>query len=262
MQKIVTLLTDFGLEDPYLAAMKGVILSGYDEALSIIDITHLIPQGDIYEAGYILRDVYKFFPRETLHLVVVDPGVGSDRKGLLAETPSGSFVLPDNGLLSFIHDDDLEEMDLFELPFLRLERKVSNTFHGRDLFAPYVVRLLNDCRIGLKPCKDWVRLDIPRAVKQGNVIEGEVIRIDKFGNAISNISDELLGDEENYSLIRGEFASISFDGVYPFYSAAPEEKAIAIIGSNGCLELAIRDRNAAIELGITKGTKVKVVLGK
>ena len=132
MQKIVTLLTDFGLEDPYLSAMKGVILSGYDEALSIIDITHLIPQGDIYEAGYILRDVYKYFPRETLHLVVVDPGVGSDRKGLFAETPSGSFVLPDNGLLSFLHEDDLEEMDLWELPLLRLERKVSNTFHGRD----------------------------------------------------------------------------------------------------------------------------------
>ena len=130
------------------------------------------------------------------------------------------------------------------------------------LFAPYVVRLLNDCRIGLKPCKDWVTLDIPKANKQGSTIEGEVIRIDRFGNAISNISEELLGSEEDYPLIKGEFSSVLFEGIYPFYFAAPEEKAVAIIGSNGCLELSIRDRNAASVLGITIGTKVKVLLGK
>jgi S-adenosylmethionine hydrolase len=248
---VIALLTDFGTRDYYVGAMKGVILSIAPSAV-IIDITHDVPPQDIREAAYTLRSCYSDFPAGTVFVAVVDPGVGSGRRGLAVESEGYYFVGPDNGLLSFVLDD----ARVFELKnewYFR--RPVSNTFHGRDVFAPVAARL----SVGVQveefgpPVSDPVRLveGKPQVSEQG--IDGEVLHIDCFGNIVTNIkAADLLAVytiEINGKLIENH---------RKFFAEAESSEVFSIMGSAGFLEISIRDGSAAEMLGVRRGQKVSV----
>ena len=187
--RVITLLTDFGVQDAYAGAMKGVI-AGINPFANIIDICHTVPPQDIFSGAYLLYTAYKYFPRKTIHVAVVDPGVGSKRDIVCVETENFFFLAPDNGLLSFIIQDERPKSvhrvtnDKYFLPSL------SSTFHGRDVFAPVAAHL----SLGVKPQQLGIeinrleQLEIPSPTYKNGRIEGQVISVDRFGNLISNIT--------------------------------------------------------------------------
>lgn len=256
---IVTLTTDFGEGSRYVGAMKGSLLS-INPALSIIDITHAIPPQHVLQGAIALAEATLYFPEGTLHIAVVDPGVGSTRRILYAEIAGQRYVLPDNGLLSCLADlaepttmRSVENKDWFR-------PNVSRTFHGRDIMAPVAARL----SLGADPaelgplCTDFVRIALPQAEQVANKINGEVTEVDSFGNLITNITAEMLAD-----VPRGEGTRIHCDdhetfGVFEAYSDQPPMTLIALVGSGGKLELAIVDDSAKIMLGVGVGATVTV----
>src|SRR4030043_1300706 len=185
---IITLLTDFGLKDPYVASMKGVILS-INPQCTLVDITHQVSPHDIREGAFILAQTYSTFPKGTIHLAVVDPGVGSARKPILIVTKNYFFVGPDNGLFAFaVKRETLKQVVVLTNQKFFLS-EISSTFHGRDIFAPVATYL----SLGVKPesfgpsIKSWHEISFPDpAMKQGNLI-GEIVHIDTFGNLVCNI---------------------------------------------------------------------------
>jgi S-adenosyl-L-methionine hydrolase (adenosine-forming) len=256
---MITLTTDFGPSSPYVAAMKGVILSRNPQA-QLVDLTHAVPAQDIRRAAIVLDEITPWFPEGTLHVAVVDPGVGSQRKIIYARIGNQQYLAPDNGLLSrlarrtspstIIHVARPE----FWLP------RVSTTFHGRDIFAPVAAHL----SLGLAPealgdpLLELVTLDWVEAVVKRGKIEGIIESIDSFGNLISNITaDQLEGAP------RGEEVTVECDehetqGIFATYSDQPEMTLIALIGSSGKLELAIVGESAKIMLGVKVGTPITV----
>jgi len=190
---VITLTTDFGTYDWFVGTLKGVIADIAPKA-KVIDLTHDLPPGDIRGGAFALEAGCRFFPKGTVHVAVVDPGVGSRRKAIAVQTASGVFVGPDNGVLSwalakekFVAIQVLENEDYFLHP-------VSQTFHGRDVFAPVAAHLSRGVPIKKfgPALKDFVRLDWPEPRRQRGGVEGEVVYIDRFGNAITNIGSELL----------------------------------------------------------------------
>ena len=233
---IIALLTDFGTQDYFVAAMKGVILS-INKEVNIIDITHEIPPQDIGSASFILQSCYKDFPAKTIFTAVVDPGVGSVRRAILVETPEFFFIAPDNGLLSFVFEKR-KKYKVFEISNEKFFRpSVSQTFHGRDIFAPCAAHLSQ----GFKPSEfgneinDAVVLkkQNPRRVSK-NTIEAEVISIDRFGNLITNLKAEDLPDrfylEINNQKIKKQRR---------FFAEAEAGELFMITGSAGFLEIAV-----------------------
>jgi S-adenosylmethionine hydrolase len=252
---VVTLTTDFGLRDPYVAVMKGVIL-GLAPQTRLVDITHGIESHDIVGAALVLEAAVPFFPDGTVHLAVVDPGVGTARRELVVATETAAFVAPDNGLLTpvFAHDG----WRAFELsaPDLRLPR-VSRTFHGRDVFAPAAAHLALGVapeRFG-PPVDDPVRLSWPEVREVGGTVAGAVLHVDRFGNLITSIAGdavEQLGGEVSI-LIAGR--RLPLVGTY---ADLPRGAAGALIGSSNRLEVAVREGSAAAVLKARRGTPVAV----
>jgi len=245
---VVALLTDFGMQDYYVAAMKGVILS-IDTNANIVDITHKIPPQDVATASFILKACYKDFPRGTIFVCVVDPGVGSDRRALVVETDSYKFVAPDNGLLDGVLSEsvDFRAFSITNRKYMR--RDVSNTFHGRDIFAPVGGHLSK----GVPPSAfgEPVALDIEDISKNSSAspTDAKVIHIDHFGNLITDIRNEELPND----------AALEIDGrlitkVYDFYAQARVGELFLIKGSSGLVEISLRDGSAQAELGIERGS--------
>ena len=256
---IITLLTDFGRDSPYVAAMKGVMLSINPRA-TLVDLTHGIGPQNVREAAIVLDETASWFPPETIHVAVVDPGVGSDRKIVYARLGDWQFLAPDNGLLSRlarrIAPSTIRTVSeaQFWLP------TVSATFHGRDIFAPVAARLslgLDPERLGPQQA-DLVTLDWPEVALTQGKLEGRIEAIDSFGNLISDITaDKLEG------VPRGEDVTIECDehqtqGIFRAYADQPEMTLIALVGSSGKLELAIVGDSAAIMLGVRVGTPLSV----
>jgi S-adenosylmethionine hydrolase len=259
--RIVTLLTDFGTQDHYVASMKGVIL-GINPRCTLIDISHQVIRHDVRQGALILANGYSTFPRGTIHLAVVDPGVGSPRKPILFVTKNYFFVGPDNGLLSLAAEKDgvkkaivLSNQGFFRVP-------VSTTFHGRDLFAPVAGHL----SVGIqpkvlgRPITSWVKLDLgePRMVK-GDLV-GEVSHIDVFGNVVTNIHQEVLN---RFAKKRPMVISVGkrvIRGLKRSYWEAKKGELLALIGSGGFLEISIREGNAEKALKSRQGDKVRIRL--
>jgi S-adenosylmethionine hydrolase len=248
---VIALLTDFGTRDYYVGAMKGVILSVAPSAV-IVDITHEVPPQDIREAAYTLRACYRDFPAGTVFVAVVDPGVGSGRQALAVESGGYYFLAPDNGLLNFVLDD----ARIFELTNKRFFRgPVSNTFHGRDIFAPVAVHL----SLGVKieklgpPVSDPVRLVEGKPAISENGIEGEIIHIDRFGNIVTNI----LGADLP-TAYRVELGGAVIEDHRRFYAEAGKDEVFSIIGSVGFLEISVRDSSARDTLQVRIGQRVYV----
>ena len=277
--RIITLTTDFGASDVYVGVMKGVILNINPEA-QIVDITHAIPPQDIHEAAFTIHAAHRFFPKDTIHLIVVDPGVGSSRQAIVCHTDSAFFVCPNNGVLSYVLQDvemeDIPDSVVIENPTYLLPQ-VSNTFHGRDIFAPVAAHIsigVSLKEIGI-PIHNLVRFPISTAQCSDNVLTGQVIKIDSFGNLITNISEEMLGTflfspTQNKVLVdilckhadSAEFeirvGTTCLKKLNRSYAESEAGESLAIIGSFGLLEIAVNLGNAGTRYGLKRGDTVIV----
>ena len=265
---IITLLTDFGLRDGYVAIMKGVILGIAPEA-RLIDFAHDVAPQAVGEAAYLLQTGYRYFPPGTIHVVVVDPGVGSERRAIAVRTPEAFFVGPDNGVLAgIVHDAQREhgaEVEVVELREPRFWRStVSRTFHGRDIFAPVAAHLLTGVPLGslgpalhvVTPCS----VEEPLLDYRG-ALRGEIVHVDRFGNCITNITTEHLRLHGIGEQLVVEIADQRLQGLLETYSVATVGMPFALIGSSDHLELAVRNGSAARTLGVVAGDRVRVSSG-
>jgi len=256
---ILAFLSDFGLKDPYVGIVKAVML-GINPALQIVDISHQIAPQNVMEGSFVLGSAFREFPIGTTFLNVVDPGVGSQRIGLLAVTEHYAFLAPDNGLLSMVFRYSpkvtcfsIENSQYFRHP-------VSNTFHGRDIFAPVAAHLT----CGVAPhsfgpsCRSPVRFQWPEPIVKDQYIEGEVIYIDGFGNLVLNVSADLLRHRRP---IRKQFR-INIKGMelslLNTYSDVARGETVALIGSYGYLEVAVNQGSAAEILAARVGEPVVI----
>jgi len=257
---IITLTTDFGESDSYAAMMKGVILSINPDA-KIIDVTHQIPAGSIQEGGLIIKESYTYFPSDTVHVGVVDPGVGGKRRPIAVLADNHFFVGPDNGLFSPIIE--AQRIDIIHLKEKRYWRHtISRTFHGRDIFAPVAAHL----SLGVNPFLMGEEIDnpttlaypLPRESKTDLV--GEVIRVDHFGNLITNITREHLSPFLASKALIITVGSLTLKKICTTYNDVPEGQPLALIGSSNLLEIAINMGNAQNDLceKCKIGTKVTI----
>jgi S-adenosylmethionine hydrolase len=260
-RSIITLLTDFGTRDHYVASMKGAILN-INPRCTLVDITHHVKSHDIEEGAFILANAYPFFPKGTIHLSVVDPGVGGSRKPILAVTTNYFFVGPDNGLFTLV----LKKEKVKQVVSLTNQKyflsQVSTTFHGRDLFAPVVGHL----SLGLRPnsfgkeVHTWTKLIFQKPRVEGMNLLGEILHIDTFGNLISNIDEKRLLHflKKNAFIIR--IGKKTIQGLKKWYWEGKENEAIALLGSGGFLEISVREGSAQKMLKVKRGDPITVVI--
>ena len=255
MNSNIALLTDFGTKDYFVGAMKGAILS-INERTNIIDITHEIPPQDVLSASFTLRACYKDFPFKTIFVAVVDPGVGSKRKAILVETENYCFIAPDNGLLSFVFEEEkIRVLELTNKNFFSAD--VSRTFHGRDVFARVAAHLskgVNPNEFGAE-IKDFIHIKTakPRKISEQE-IEADIIHIDHFGNLITNLKQTDL--PENFMLkINGKI----INKLQTFFAEAERSELFIILGSAGFLEIAAFQDSAEKLLNVQINQKVLLV---
>ena len=271
MGGIITFTTDFGLADSYVAAMKGVVL-GINPEAKLVDICHSIRPQNISQAAFVLSTVYEFFPHRTIHLVVVDPGVGTERSAIILRTPSADFVAPDNGVLSYIIQHystgpadanrqqivpgtGLEAVAITRPQFWR--SPVSPTFHGRDIFAPVAAHL----SLGVPPADfgeavtSLTVLPLPRPYQAPDgTLVGHILHIDNFGNLITNIRDSDL--PQKAQAITVEIGNEKISGLSRTYGTG--EGLLALIGSSGYLEISLKEGDAGTFLSAEAGDEVKI----
>ena len=258
MSGIVTLTTDFGTRDPYVAQLKGVLLARC-EGLRIHDLTHEIAPQDVLEGALFLAAAVPAFPPGTVHLAVVDPGVGTARRAIAASVSGQHVVCPDNGLLTLLaRRATIEEIRSIEHPSLRRE-PVSPTFHGRDLFAPAAAFLACGGALEeLGPQLDaLVELPLPRPRAEGARLAGEVLHVDRFGNAITNLARSDIEAVAGGRAVRVEAGGRLLPLAHTYGDVAVGE-ALALVGSADLLELAVREGSAAATLGLARGSEVTV----
>jgi S-adenosylmethionine hydrolase len=253
---LITLLTDFGDRDSFVASMKGAILTINPQA-TLVDLSHHVPPHSVEDAAYLLNSCYRYFPEGTVHVAVVDPGVGSARRPLIAKSEGFFFLAPDNGLLTHILADN-SDMEVCEIENedYRL-RSSGHTFDGRDLFAPAAAwltrqqpfasfgRLIADCKTFTIAKPTWEAL----------ALVGEVVHVDRFGNLISNITVNHL--EEVRSITRRQVRTIcigkhKIEGLVASYSDGTPDRPHALVNSNGLVEIFIKEGSAASSLGVGK----------
>ena len=297
---VITLLTDFGNQDAYVGIMKGVI-AGINPFANIIDICHNIPPQDIFQAAYLLYTSYKYFPKKTIHVAVVDPGVGSKREIVCAETQDYLFLTPNNGLLSFIIQEEKPKCiirvtdDKYFLP------SPSSTFHGRDIFAPVAARL----SLGIKPqqlgpkINQLDQLEIPKPeYKKTGQLEGQIIYIDRFGNLVTNITrgyiEQHIGNQTQnrgqgsgvrgrklevrgrtpgtlkktpkkslllYNTVETTIGRKKIIGLSKTYMDVKAGDPLVLFGSAGFLEVSINQGNAQKYFRVDRGNKIRVEMG-
>jgi len=276
MKAVITLTTDFGMADAYVAAMKGVLL-GINPEAELVDICHSIKPQNIPQAAFVLGAVYQYFPKKSVHLVVVDPGVGSERRAIILRVPQGCFVAPDNGVLSYIVQQSLAEsitergivsikkglkpgadIDAVQITNPRFWRAmVSPTFHGRDILAPVAAAL----SLGFPPIEfgepitsvEMLPVPVPYKRPDGSLL-GHIIYIDGFGNLVSDIkSDDLPGDGQAVAVEIKEEIILGLSHTY-----AQGNGLLALIGSSGYLEIALKGGSAGSLLDAQVGDEVRL----
>lgn len=260
MTPVITITTDFGLQDGFVGIMKGVAL-GIQPCLQFVDITHDIKPGDIHAGAWVMANAYRYFPQGSVHLAVVDPGVGSQRRGIVITNGRHSVVCPDNGLITYLLDDRDPQWHAFEITNSELMLPVvSKTFHGRDVFAPVAAHLAsglpaND--VGPKmEIANLVRFEKPAANGDTRKVCGCVVYIDRFGNLITNISGDLASKASSCRIA----AAATDVAMGATYADANRGEPIACTGSHGYLEIAVNGGSAANEFGAGVGTPVTVVM--
>lgn len=263
---IITLTTDFGLNDHFVGTMKGVILSIEPEA-QIVDISHAVQAFDVLDAALTISQAYDYFPTGTVHMVIVDPGVGTARRPIVVTTERHNFVAPDNGVLSLVYQKEQRIHARQVTAEHYALQPISNTFHGRDLFSPvaaYLAKGVDPAKFG-EEVSDFVRFNAPKP-KPANesTLRGVVLKVDRFGNLITNITPEdvpmLFGEPPApFKIVVGKREIMEIKTAYA--QGAPGE-IFGILGSMGFLEIAANRGSAAQALGVGKGTDVSIVLGQ
>jgi S-adenosylmethionine hydrolase len=252
----ITLLTDFGSTDGYVAAMRGVIASTAPGAV-VEDASHDIPPGDVYAAAWALGRYWRLYPEGTIHIVVVDPGVGGARRALAAECAGRFLVAPDNGVLThaFVECESKRVVAIENAAHMR--QPVSATFHGRDIFAPAAAYLANGGKLEAlgNRVADPILLPWPKATQTRDAYRGEVMHVDRFGNLITNVPARALDNAESVVVAGNTVSEIGGT-----YSAVEPGGVLALVGSADLVEIAVRDGNAAEALAVGRGAKVVVVL--
>jgi len=259
---LITLLSDFGLRDPYVAEMKAVILTLCPEA-RIIDISHFIEKFDVRMGAFVLASAARYFPKDTIHVAVVDPSVGTRRRGVLVATKHAFYIGPDNGLLMLAAQRDaIMHVYSIKNPKLMLTR-VSSTFHGRDVFAPAAAHLANGTPPGYfgREIKDYVVPHFATPLQRGDKIVGEILHVDDFGNIITNVmrrvfEKTLFKPKEPLCLRLGK-KSFRANLCSAYGDVAPEV-ALVLIGSHDFLEIAVNQGNAAKKFRVKTGDRVVV----
>ena len=263
---IITLTTDFGLKDGNVGVMKGVIWGICPQA-QIADLSHLITPQNIREAALILARSAPYFPKGSIHVVVVDPGVGTERRPMVARIGDWFYVGPDNGTITMLLE--YGEQEDWEIELVHLNKpgfwlpEVSHVFHGRDIFSPVAAHLANSVpfrELGMT-INDPVRLELPKPKRTSAGWLGEIIHIDHFGNLVSNIRIEHLGDIlNNKQDITVKLCDTKMDGVVNTFGERPEGELIALFGSNGNLIVSVVNGNAAVRLNARIGVNIEVIL--
>jgi hypothetical protein len=267
---IITLTTDFGTEDAYVPAMKGAMLSIAPDA-RLVDVTHAVAPQDVMESAFVLQAAQPYFPTGTVHLVVVDPGVGTERRAVALRHDDHWFVGPDNGLFPLVFDgatpDAAVELDH---PDAWRTETPSTTFHGRDIFAPAAAHLaagrsLDD--IGT-PIDTLEHLQWARPIVEPETVRGRIVHVDHFGNCITNIRRSTLAEAldldgevtaDSFPSIKGYVGSTILEQIRATYGAVPEGEPLLLFGSTDFLEVGVNGGNAAELLDIRKGDSVEVV---
>jgi S-adenosyl-L-methionine hydrolase (adenosine-forming) len=255
---ILTLTTDFGLADHYVGVMKGVILDICPRA-RIIDLSHEVPAYDISQGSYIIESSWRYFPRDTVHVVVIDPGVGSSRRPILIEAGGQYFVGPDNGVLAPIYAcAKCKVRVISNKKYYR--RPVSRTFHGRDIFAPVAAHLAAGVppgRVGTT-VKNYVRTAPQQPIQSGKrKWSGSVMRIDRFGNLITNFEAGAFPDLERFTLTAGQ---VKISRLARSYAECKPGELLVIAGSSGHLEISMNQGSAAQKLKIEPGAPLELLL--
>ncbi len=273
--RVITFTTDFGSTDAYVAEMKGVAL-GIAPGTMFVDVTHDIPPQDINHGAFVLGSAYRYFPNDAVHVAVVDPGVGTQRRAVVLVTPKGRFVGPDNGLFSYVLKDylSIDEFQFGSIEFAQpllisvpfgcrayeltnpryWHHPVSDTFQGRDIFTPVAAHMASGAQPEIfgKPISELTILNLFTLQRSHGTVEGRVIHADHFGNLISNISGDVLPAENAVV----ELADVTIAGLSKTYGDA--DALLALIGSHGYLEIAEKGGTAARRLGVEVGATIKV----
>jgi S-adenosyl-L-methionine hydrolase (adenosine-forming) len=248
----ITLLTDFGTTDSYVAEVKGVLLTRAPAA-ALVDISHGVPPGDVRSAAYILGRTWHRFPEGTVHLVVIDPGVGSGRAALAFRARHHFFVGPDNGVFTPVLQDTAVEIIALPTP-----PAASPTFHGRDVFAPAAADLARGASLStLGTFFPGIpqRLAITAPHVEGRAVIGEVVYVDRFGTLITNLTSELVPFSAKV-----ELEDLDLGGLKRTFSDVATGGLLAFVGSGGAIEIAVRDGSAASRLGIGIGARVRATV--
>jgi S-adenosylmethionine hydrolase len=252
---LVTLTTDFGVGSSYVAALKGSLL-GVNPAASLLDLTHALPPQDLVATAYFLADALPWFPAGAVHVVVVDPGVGTERALLCVAWNGSTLLVPDNGCWTPLLTDTGPPPEVYRLTDRRFWRsEVSPTFHGRDILAPvagHVSRGVRPADLGPRVA-DWVMLRLPQPVNTADGVRGEVVLVDRFGNLVTNIRAPGLPQAAQVRLLGGEAVRL-----VRTYGEAEPGAVVALIGSSGRLEVAAVNGSAAARLGLGVGAAVTV----
>ncbi len=262
---VITLMTDFGIKDGNVGVMKGVIW-GICPTAQISDLSHLIQAQNIREAGYILARSVPYFPKGSIHVVVVDPGVGTQRRPMAAQIGDWFYVGPDNGTITVLLERAQQEG--WETKFIELNRPqywlqaISHVFHGRDIFSPVAAHLANGVHLSElgTPFTDPVRLQLPKPVETESGWRGQVIHIDHFGNVSSNIRIENIGAAmQSKEKIVVRLNGVDINGMVNTFGERPVGELVALIGSTGNLGIAVVNGSAQQKLGTKVGDNVEVV---
>ena len=256
---LITFTTDFGTRDWFVSTMKGVVL-GINPRANIVDVTHEIPPGDVRSGAFALMASYRYFPKGTVHVAVVDPGVGGSRRAIAVQTKNYTFVGPDNGVLSWaLARERIKGVRLLENRKYFLG-SVSRTFHGRDVFAPVAAHMrrgLPTNHLG-RALTDFVRLPWPEPKLSRNEVRGEIVYIDRFGNGITNIQAESLVHLRTPVHCEVSGRRKMRCTLAEFYSAVASRQPVTVIGSSGFLEIAVNSGSAERQYGLHTGNKVIV----
>jgi len=258
---VVSLITDFGLRDNFVGVMKAVILK-INPRVRFVDVCHDINPQDTLEAAFLLKSAYKFFPRHSIHLVVVDPGVGSKRKAILVRTKNYIFIGPDNGVLSFALKEE-RPLEIIEISndkyFLKT---VSSTFHGRDIFAPVCAHISKkeDIRKFGRPRGMLQTLDLPKVRISSRQLWGEIIYIDRFGNLVSNIDKQTISIFTKKRKFKINIKNRTINSLSLGYFEGKASGPMALIDSFGYLEIAVNGDSASRILRAGKGEKIRVTV--
>ncbi|HEY6253375.1 MAG TPA: SAM-dependent chlorinase/fluorinase [Candidatus Angelobacter sp.] len=263
-QRIVTLTSDFGLIETYVGVIKGVIL-GIHPGVELVDITHSVQSFDILDGALAISQAYSYFPPDTIHLVVVDPGVGSSRRPIVARAGQHTFVAPDNGVLSLIYERE-EALAVHHITSEHYFRQpVSNTFHGRDIFAPVAAYLSKGVEVPKfgDPVTDFVRFAAPRPKPAGpNMWKGVVLKTEKFGNLITNVTPKDIPQlfQASPPAFRINVGKAEITKICENYASGGQGEIFAVLGSSGFLEISMNRGSAARTAGADRGAEVVLTL--